>query len=85
MHLTFSTVFLDQTWVLYFTFVAMLLLQLNFMQSLLYDTNVPNGKFTLLLLTRWLNKIIAYYLEHGVTTWENSATMRTIMALVLAE
>jgi hypothetical protein len=30
------------------------------MQSLLYDTNVPNGKFTLLLLTRWLNKIIAY-------------------------
>jgi hypothetical protein len=38
----------------------MLLLQLNFMQSLVYDTNVPNGKFTLFLLTRWLNKIIAY-------------------------
>jgi hypothetical protein len=36
IHLTFPTVFLDQTWVLYFTFVAMLLLQLNFMQSLLF-------------------------------------------------
>jgi hypothetical protein len=29
--------------------------------------------------------IIAYELEHGVTTRENSATMRTIMALVLAK
>jgi hypothetical protein len=27
------------------------------------------------MLTRWLNKIIAYELEHGVTTQENSATM----------
>jgi hypothetical protein len=41
--------------------VAMVLLQLQiYAVTPIYDTNVPNGKFTLLLLTRWLNKIIAY-------------------------
>jgi hypothetical protein len=36
-----------------------------------------------MMLTRWLNKIISYQMEHGVTTQNNSATTSAIMALAL--
>jgi hypothetical protein len=36
-----------------------------------------------MLLTRLLNKNILCYMEHGVTTQDNSATMSAIMALAL--
>jgi hypothetical protein len=36
-----------------------------------------------MILTRWLNKIILYLTEHGVTTQDNSATTSAIMALAL--
>ena len=35
------------------------------------------------MLTQWLNKIISYKMEHGVTTQDNSATTSAIMALAL--
>jgi hypothetical protein len=36
-----------------------------------------------MVLTRWLNNIILYELEHGMTTQDNSATTSAIMALAL--
>jgi hypothetical protein len=36
-----------------------------------------------MMITRWLNKIMLYKMEHGVTTQENSATTSAIMALAL--
>jgi hypothetical protein len=35
------------------------------------------------MITRGLNKIILYEMEHGVTIQENSATTSAIMALAL--
>jgi hypothetical protein len=36
-----------------------------------------------MMLIRWLNKIISYLMEHGVTTQDNSVTTSAIMALAL--
>jgi hypothetical protein len=36
-----------------------------------------------MMLTRWLNKNILCYMEHGVATQDNSATTSAIMALAL--